>query len=298
MQKSDFNDYFDRIFESCNQTGLEVWFANPPGCVWGNDFEPIKAGGKYGEKKSDGKRVSTETVYQCYALESLQTYAKSAVSKIKDSFLEVSIHWPNLREWVFVRNNSEGITAKASDCPEKLRVDYPDIKISTTTRRFLKDELHDKLNMQQMLDVYPNARLNFRDAGMEHIRPLLKRIIREKRHIVNLKDFGEIPDAAKLDYNKLSPDSKFDLMRAMPNLGIVDRYIRRMSNPENASVLQSEMRAKYLELKDLGYDPDEILGRLVATVRGEEQSTMTAAAFVIVVYYFDACDIFENVPRS
>ena len=153
------------------------------------------------------------------------------------------------------------------------------------------------MNMQQMLDVYPNARLNFKDVGMEHIRPLLKRIIKEKRHIVDPSDFGEIPDAAKLDCNKLSPDSKFDLMRAMPNLGIVDRYIQGMSNPANASVLQSEMRAKYLELKDLGYDPDEILGRLVAAVRGDEQSTMTAAAFVIVVYYFDACDIFENAPE-
>lgn len=80
-------------------------------------------------------------------------------------------------------------------------------------------------------------------------------------------------------------------------LGVVDRYIQRMSNPANASVLQSEMRAKYLELKDLGYDPDEILGRRVAAVRGDEQSTMTTAALVIVVYYFDACDIFENAPE-
>ena len=151
--------------------------------------------------------------------------------------------------------------------------------------------------MQQMLDIYPNARLNFRDVGMEHIRPLLNRIIKEKRHIVDLSDFGEIPDAGKFDYNQLSPDAKFDLRRAMPNLGIVDRYIQGMSNPANASVLQSEMRAKYLQLKDLGYDPDEILGRLVAAVRGDEQPTMTAAAYVIVVYYFHACDIFENVPE-
>ena len=297
MHKSDFNDYFDRMFDTCNQTEFEAWFAKLAYCVWGNDFEQIKAGGKQGDKKSDGRRVSKEIVYQCYAPESPQTFAKKAVAKIKSSFPEVLNYWPNLKEWVFVHNNAEGITAKISDCLEQLRADYSSIKISTATRQFLKNELHDKLNMQQMLDIYPNARLNFRDVGMEHIRPLLNRIIKEKRHIVDSSDFGEIPDAAKLDYNKLSPDSKFDLRRAMPNLGIVDRYIQGMSNPANASVLQSEMRAKYLQLKDLGYDPDEILGRLVAAIRGDEQPTMTAAAYVIVVYYFDACDIFENVPE-
>ena len=297
MQKSDFNDYFDQMFETCNQAEFEVWFTELAGCVWANDFERIKAGGKHGDKKSDGRRISTKTVYQCYAPESPQTFAQRAVAKIEDSFPEVLNYWPNLKEWVFVHNNAEGITTKVSDCLEKLRADYPDIKISTADRRLLKDELHDKLNMQQMLDVYPNARLNFRDVGMEHVHPLLKRIIKEKRHIVDASDFERNPDTAKLDCNKLGPDSKFDLRRAMPNLGIVDRYIQGMSNPANASVLQSEMRAKYLELKDLGYDPDEILGRLVAAVRGDEQSTMTAAAFVIVVYYFDACDIFENAPE-
>ena len=262
-----------------------------------NDFERIKAGGKHGDKKSDGRRLSMETVYQCYAPDSPQTFAESAVAKISDSFPEVLNYWPNLKEWVFVHNNVKGITTKVSDCLEKLREDYPNIKISTASRRFLKDKLHDKLNIQQLLDVYPNAHLNFRDVRMEHIRPLLKRIIKEMRHIDNLSDFGKIPDSAKLDYNELGRDSEFNLKRAMPNLGIVDRYIRGMSNPANASVLQSAMCTKYLELKDFGYDPDEILGRLITFVSGDDHPTTVAAAYVVVVYYFDACDIFENAPE-
>lgn len=252
MHKLDFNDHFDHKFNACNQSEFESWFAELAGCVWGNDFERIKAGGKHGDKKSDGRRVSMETVYQCYAPESPQTFAKGAVAEINDSFPEILNYWPNLKEWVFVHNNAKGITTKVSDCLERLREDYPNIKILTASRRFLKDELHDKLNIQQLLDVYPNAHLNFRDVRMEHIRPLLKRIIKEMRHINNLSDFGKIPAAAKLDYNELGRDSEFNLRRAMPNLGIVDRYIRGMSNPANASVLQSAMCARYLELKDFG----------------------------------------------
>ena len=70
---------------------------------------------------------------------------KNAVVKINDSFPEVLNYWPNLKEWVFVHNNDKGITTKVSDCLEKLREDYPNIKILTASRRFLKDELHDKL---------------------------------------------------------------------------------------------------------------------------------------------------------
>lgn len=298
MKKSDFNDYFDRMFETCNQARFEAWFTELAGCAWGTDFEPIKAGGQHGDKKSDGRRVSLETVYQCYAPESPSTFAKNAVGKVNDSFPEVIGYWPNMKEWVFVHNNPDGVTATLSDALEALRSEYPEITISTASRRFMKDELHDKLTMQQLLDVYPSARLNFKDVGMESIRPLMKRIIREKRSVVDANDFGEIPDEEKLDYNLLIPDAKFDLRRAMPNIGIVDRFIGGMSTPANASIIQSEMREKYLELHDLGHDPDEILGRMLSFVRGDEDPKSTAAAYVILTYYFEACDIFENVPMS
>lgn len=298
MNKSDFNEYFEHMFNSCKQTSFEDWFTNLAECIWGTDFEVVKAGGQHGDKKSDGRRISIETVYQCYAPESPATFAKNAPSKIRDSFPEVINYWPNLKEWVFVHNNLGGITTNVSDTLEAIRAQYPNITISSASRRFLKDDLHDKMSMQQMLDVYPKANLNFSKIEMEHVRPLLKRIIREKTTPVNIADFGEIPNEAKLDYNNFSPDAKFDLQRARPNIAIVDRFIASMSNPDNASVIQTTLQCKYCELKDLGYDVDEILGKLLSFVRIEEQPTQTAAAYVILAYYFDACDIFENAPEN
>jgi hypothetical protein len=70
-----------------------------------------------------------------------------------------------------------------------------------------------------------------------------------------------------------------------------------MPNPQNASIIQAEMRARYIELKEFGYDPDEILGKLLFFCGGGETATVSAAAYVIVAYYLDACDIFENVPQ-
>ncbi|MEX1034318.1 MAG: ABC-three component system protein [Sneathiella sp.] len=299
MNKSDFTRFFDQKFQTCNQGDFEKWFAELAACAWGNDFELIKAGGKDGDKKSDGRRVSTETVYQSYAPESSSTFARNAAAKVRDSFPEVLEYWPRLSEWVFIHNNGDGIPTSLSDAIEKLRSEYPSIKISTVSRRFMKDELHDKLNISQLLDLYPMAGLHFEDVEMEHIRPLLKRIIKEKIENTEPADFGGIPDEKKLDHNDLSADSKMYLSSAYLYIGIVDRYLLGMSKPSNASVLQVKMRDKYLELKGYDYEPDEILGKLVSFVRGAEDDPKTmAAAYVVASYYFGACDIFENAPEE
>jgi hypothetical protein len=296
MQKSDFNLYFDLAFRTMNQTTFETWFAELAGCVYGTDFEVIKAGGHKGDKKSDGRRISTETIYQCYAPESPATFASKAKAKIEDSFPEVLKFWPNLREWLFVHNNEGGISPAISDGIEVLRKTYNHLTILQVSRRFLKDELHDRLTLQQLIDLYPSASLNFLAVKMEDVRPLLRKIIAEKTTAFDSGAFGEIPDEAKLDYNKLSPDAKYDIQRARPNVDIVQRYIDGMNNPQNASIIQSKMQAKYLELRDLGYDSDEVMGKMLTFVGGDENPKVNAAAYVILAYFFDACDIFENVP--
>ncbi|MDT8858195.1 hypothetical protein RNZ50_24845 [Paracoccaceae bacterium Fryx2] len=294
MKKTDFDIHFENAFATMNQSKFEGWFASMACRVFGTDFELIKAGGSDGDKKSDGRRISTETVFQCYAPESPATFASKAKAKIADSFPEVVEYWPNLKDWVFIHNNIDGIPTSVSDKLEELREQYPVLKLVTATRNFLKDELHDKLTLQQLIDVYPSASLNFNAVHMEHIRPLLKGIIEARTVHPDPNNFGDIPDELKLDFNRLSPDSKHDIRRARPHLDVVDRFLVGMSNPQNASVIQAEMRAKYLELKDLGYDPDDILGKLLTFCGGGDNATVTAAAYVIVAYYLDACDVFEN----
>lgn len=286
------------MFATLSQSKFESWFASLATRVYGTNFELIKAGGRNGDKKSDGRIISSETIFQCYAPESTSKFASNAASKISDSFPEVIEYWPNLKEWVFVHNNPDGIPTSASDVLESLRAQYPNIKIRTATRDFLKDELHDKLTLQQLIDIYPSASLNFSDVQMSHIRPLLKKIIEARKARHDLTTFGDIPDEKKLDFNRLSPDSKFDITRARPHVDVVDRYIANMSIPQNASIIQNEMQNKYLESKDLGYYPDEILKQLLNFCGGDGTSTDRNAAYVIVAYFFDSCDIFENIPSE
>ena len=115
--KSDFDLFFDLNFTSLNQTGFEAWFAEMAACVYGVDFEIIKAGGQKGDKKSDGRRLSTETIFQCYAPESPAQFASNAAAKIADSFPDVVSFWPGMKVWHFVHNNSGGLPTSASGKP-------------------------------------------------------------------------------------------------------------------------------------------------------------------------------------
>ncbi len=298
MRKTDFDVHFDLAYTCCNQTKFETWFANLAAGVFKAEFELIKAGGHQGDKKSDGRHISSETIYQCYAPESPATFARNARAKIDDSFPEVLTYWPNLKVWIFVHNNDGGITATISDHIEEMREVHKDVQIRQVSRRFLKDDLHDRLSLQQMIDIYPSASLNFSAVQMEHIRPLLRKIIAERKAGYDPSIFGDLPGEKKLDYNNLCPDTRFDIGRARPHVDIVNRYINGMNNPQNATILQNEMRAKYQELKELGYEPDEIMGEMHKFVGGGADAKTNAASYVILAYYFDACDIFENVPEA
>jgi hypothetical protein len=298
MKKTDFDIHFDNAFATMNQTKFEDWFAHIASRVYGADFELIKAGGKSGDKKCDGRRISTETVYQCYAPESPKTFAAKVKAKISDSFPAVVNHWPNLKEWILVHNNVDGLPPLASDKIEEVRKAYPQLKVYAVSRSFLKDELHDRLTLLQLTDVYKSASWNYADVKMDHIRPLLKRIVDARTVAPDPSNFGDIPDQSKLDFNRLSPDSKYEIRRARPHIDVVDRYLTGMSNPQNASIIQAEMRAKYLQLKDLGHDADEIMGKLLVFSGGGDTAANSAAAYVIVAYYLDACDIFENMPQA
>lgn len=198
MQKSDFNAAFEHAYTSSTQNEFETWFRVMMECVYKGDFEIIKAGGVHGDKKSDGRIISEEKVFQCYAPESPATFASKAPGKIKDSFPKIFEYWPKLKVWVFVHNNAGGIGTSVSDVLDDLRDMHDPVKIEEGSRRLLKD-LHDSLTLQQLIDIYPSVLLDFGSVQMGAIRPLLRKIEAEHQAPTNPMDFGEEPDPKSLN---------------------------------------------------------------------------------------------------
>lgn len=296
MSKFDFLNDFDQAFKTKTMAEFEAWFCQMAELVWGLDFERIKPGGIHGDKKSDGRLIPLERVFQCYAPESPSTFVKKAAAKIQDSFPAVTAYWPNLKEWIFLHNNEAGIPTSVSDVLEQVRSEYPNIRIREGSRSFLKTELHDKLSPQQLIDLYPHSSaLKFRSVQMEHVRPLLRNLLSKAEAEPDPLYFGADPDEEKLDFNELSSAAKRELRAALTKAGLVDRYLKTNA-PEANAVLQAEMIAKYKELKGFDHTPDDIIGMMLKWVVDDGSPTVRHAAYVIIAYYFDACDIFENVP--
>ena len=281
------------------ETILKKWFKSMAECIHGNDFEDIKPSGPRGDKKCDGRIISEDTIIQCYAPESPRTFSEKASSKINDSFPDIVKIWPNMKKWVFLHNNDAGIPVTVSETLDQVRNKYPMLTIEEGSKRYLKDNYHDKLSGQQLIDIYPDAAIkyNLSIVQMEHIRPLLSKISAVCSSTPAKYEFGEEPDSNKLDFNKLSSPAQINIRLARQHVDIVDRYLSSLNNPQNATKIQLSIRKQYQDLRDFGHNSEQILAMMLQFVGDSGEPIVRAAAYVIVTYFFDSCDIFENPPK-
>jgi len=293
--KTQFNEYFDRAYKDKVGNEFENWFAKMASYVFGTDFERVKPGGPKGDMKCDGYNKATETVYQCYAPEGGKgNFAR----KINDSFPKVVSFWPDMKGWVFVTNSKDGMPTSATDVIQGLEKKYPGIKFSKLTREQLKAQFHDKLSPAQLDDVYPESYGKIGDVKLEHIKPLIDKIISEAGEELGSEAFGEIPSSAKIDFNEFSGKSKRRIQSGLVKSGIVENYINSFSKPEQATKMQNAMKEKYEDLVGRAYKPDDVLQELIQWIAPSSYDDSRDAAMVIIAHFFESCDIFRNPPAS
>lgn len=70
-----------------------------------------------------------------------------------------------------------------------------------------------------------------------------------------------------------------------------------MVRPDVAEEIAEAVREQYQSLESLGLEPDEIFAHLqrFIGVQGEPQ---WQSALAIMCYFFERCDIFEDLPPS
>jgi hypothetical protein len=111
-------------------TPFEDWFVEAARRAWGSDFEPIRTQGRHGDLKCDGRRVSSGTIYQCYA--PLRVDRQEIEKKVEVDFLGALAVWTDkMREWRIVLNDRAGLQAQAATEVEKLRDQHKGVYIDT-----------------------------------------------------------------------------------------------------------------------------------------------------------------------
>lgn len=273
-------------------TEFQDWFVKLAGYAWGDDFEEVRPYGNVGDWKCDGWRISTGSVFQCYAPRDMT--ASEALSKVENDFAGAVGHWPRMRSWHFVHNDGEGLPPQVTNLFQSLRSTNPTLQLTPWSEPELLGlvPLLSRTHSAALFGPAPTS-LAFERLAYSDLQPVIDAIAQSN------PDYGQEPRAPspkKLEHNKLSIEVA-DLLRAgRRKERLVQSFIDSQINPQQGERIAQTFRDKYAELNMLGLSADAIfahLHRLVGTTGSPQQM---AAGLAVLSYFFERCDIFEDAP--
>ena len=295
ISASFYQNRFKIAFLEKKGTEFQNLFANLAGHALGSDFEAIRSHGSQGDWKSDGRQLSTGTIFQCYAPETLTD--KKTINKINEDFAGALSHWgEKMKVWVFVHNRKGGVSPSVSNCLDSLREQHPGltIEIWQEARLFELFNLLTDDAKQLLFGSVPNQR------SMDHLRlsdlePVIDAL--EQQELDPGDEILSPPSLGKLEKNNLSDDSAELLRFGRRKVKLVEQYFRKSSRVELGERIAEAFRKQYSYLKSLDLPPELIFMHLqtYAGMSGEpKEPKRQAASMAVLAYYFDMCDIFED----
>lgn len=285
--------HFRTAFLEKKGTEFQDWFAKLASNAHGADFEIVRPYGNQGDWKCDGRMVSTGTVFQCYGPETPTD--KKTIDKINEDFAGAKVKWPGfLKAWVFVHNHTGGQPPAVVDHLDKMRIAHPDINFEIWAESELL-VLHGKMSAAAKLAMYGSVPTTATVSGLilQDLQPVIDAL--QKRELDPNDPLPPPPSVLKLEKNALSAEAAGLLQLGRPKTRLVEMYFRKTGPVELGEKIAEAFREKYGQLKTIGLEPDQIFSYLqeFAGVKGEPKRQ--AAAMAVMTYFFDRCDIFEDL---
>lgn len=273
-------------------TAFETWFVALAGHAFGSDFVGVRSYGNRGDWKCDGLQVSTGTIFQCYAPDSL-TDTKT-IDKITEDFTGALEKWSDqMKVWVFVHNDLRGLSPTIVSHINSLQKQNPEVKIETWSEPNLFElfNLLTSKSKERLFGPVPNQRVMDRLA-LSDLEPVIDAL--EQRDPDPSDEFPPPPSVRKLEKNALSEDSANLLQFGRRKVGLVDQYFRKSERVELGEKIAEEFRKRYSDLKSLELPPDQIFMYLQQYAGMSGEPRRQAAVMAVLAYFFDTCDIFED----
>ena len=106
-----------------------------------------------------------------------------------------------------------------------------------------------------------------------------------------------LPPDAKIKRNDLGPRSRNTITMGLAVSSTIRRFVSEMesSDPDWPARLKNGFGSEYLRLRADGYRGDELFDLMSAySMRGFNQPSTRCAAVSVLVYMFEACEVFER----
>lgn len=296
LQRSIYVDRFRLAFHTQKGTAFQDWFVRLAGYAFGPDFEEVRPYGLYGDLKCDGLRISTGSVFQCYAPEAMKE--TELIAKINGDFHGARVHWAdNMREWVLVHNDGRGLPPNAVQHLDGLRNAYAPLKIATWSEPELLT-LAMGLDLSALQALFgPAASIAIVDRlVMSDLVPIIEALQRQEP---NPGDPPLTPPSSeKLEKNALSDESGLFLRIGRRKSALADAFFRKSPRPDLGERIAEAFRMRYAELKALDLPADTIFRHLQDYAGFNGEPKRQGAALAVLAYFFDSCDIFEDPIAS
>lgn len=295
LQRSIYVDRFRLAFHTQHGTAFQDWFVRLAGYAFGADFEEVRPYGPYGDLKCDGRRISTKSVFQCYAPDMIKE--ADLIAKVDEDFHGARAHWAEMTEWIFVHNDGRGLPPNAVQHLDSLRNAHAPLTIETWSEPELL-ALAMGLDLGQLQALFgPAPSIAIVDRlVMADLVPVIEAL---QRQDPNAGDPPLTPPSPeKLEKNSLSEESGFLLRMGRRKSRLVETFFRKSPRPDLGERIAEAFRMRYAELQALDLPADIIFKHLQDYAGMDGEPKRQGAALAVLAYFFDNCDIFEDSVTS
>ncbi len=291
VQASFYRLLFQLAFRTKKGVEFQDWFVRLARYAFGPDFEAVRPYGPRGDLKCDGRRLSTGTIFQCYAPYEMR--ADRLARKVDEDFRGALDNWHEMTEWAFVHNDERGLPPDVFRYIDSLRNAHPSVKIVIWGEPELS-ALSERLDLPAKVALFGPApsRTGVETLIMDDLPPVINHLQREdpSPDEVSLKP----PSPDKLEKNELSAEASALLSLGRRKEALVDSYFRNHPRPDLGERIAESFRRTYASLRDQGRSPDQIFAHLQQYAGSGREPKRQGAALAVLSYFFERCDIFED----
>ena len=267
------------------------------------DFIPVKPQGSIGDRKNDGFIPSKGIYYQVYSPEDPDYKITNAVKKCKEDFAGLVSYWNDktpVKEFYFVFNEEyRGAYPEIITTLGEIQKDNPGIKTGLFICKdleniFWKLAIDDQISILNYIPQPEKIEMIDYEALTDVVNFLL-----EKQKPLDIEKGLNVPDfTEKIKFNNLSSVVAGLLVSANQQVSTLEDYFS-----SNSDFSREQLQKKFINLYNESMEcmKDDITNRsdlvffdILKNASPKETKQVQDAVLVLMSYFFETCDIFEE----
>lgn len=288
-----------RLLEERFGKAFERFFQNLM-CARYADFIDVRTHGKLGDIGADGLGLHDGKLYACYAPEVPDAVAVR--TKFNDDLAKaVAKRGDHFETFVFVHNDLRGVHPEISILLGQARLAHPTLRFEHRGPQHLLRELCrlEREEIEELLGCQIPVTDRVYRIGLDDLEPLLAHLVAQRRQTSASAPAREVPPD-KVDYNRLCLEDREEIIAALRYTPLVEEYYQQRRDVTERDEVAQGINAYYQQLKTDYEDPGDVLWKLQEYVAGNARGRREheRAVMVVLTYFFETCDIFEEPPTN